>query len=213
MKALSNRVTWGLLLIGFGVLVLLQNLDLLPDSSLLWAVAFGAAGLVFFIYFLSAPDRWWASFPAFGFLGITGTIVITDLLPRNTPDEWAGAFFMGMLGLSFLAIYLRTREHWWPVIPGGSLLTITGIIVVAGVYQESDASLITLTLFGGLALTFLLLLILPSKSGRARWAIWPAVGLLIAAFLASASAFNLLNLILPAGLIIGGLFILLRGMR
>ena len=213
MKILSNRVTWGLMLIAFGVLFLLQNLELLPESSLLWAIAFGAAGLVFFIYFLTARQHWWASIPAFGFFGIAGTIVIADLLPGNIPSEWAGAFFMGMLALSFLVIYLRRRDHWWPVIPAGVLFTLTGIIVIAGLEREPDPSLVSLVLFGGLAATFLLLAILPASSGRARWAIWPAVGLLIGAFFAGASTYNLLNLIFPAALITAGIFVLVRGLR
>ncbi len=213
MKIMTNRVTWGLLLIAFGALFLLQNLGLLPESGMLWAIVFGSVGVVFLIYFLTGRQRWWAAIPGFGFLGIGGTVLLSDVLSGNIPSEWVGAFFLGMLATGFFVVYLRLREHWWPVIPSGALYTISAIILLTGPDREPDASRISLALFGGLALTFLLLAILPAACGRARWAIWPATGLLIAAFFAGASAFDLLNLVVPAALIIGGIFVLVRGLR
>jgi len=118
-----------------------------------------------------------------------------------------------MLGLSFLFVYLRTREHWWPIIPSGALFSIAGIIMVTAQNHNPEPAWIMLILFGGLALTFLLLTILPSKAGRAKWAIWPAGGLLIPAFFAGAGTFGFLNYLLPAVLILAGGYILYRSFR
>ncbi len=211
MKIFGSRVTWGLLLIAGGVLLLLQNLKLLPESSLLWLAAFGLAGLYFMGVFFSGADHWWAAFPAFALLGIAAIIALTEF--TGVPDEWAGAVFLGSLGVGFLVIYLRSRAHWWPIIPGGALLTMAGLVLITSRVEEPTATQLGAALFGGLALTFLLVYAAPSNSGRARWAIWPAAGLVIPALFTGAAAFRMLSGMWPAALIATGIFVLLRGRR
>jgi len=213
MRILNSRAAWGWALIAGGIIFLLQNLNVLPDIGWIWAAAFGMAGLIFLFYFFRDSERWWSAFPAFGLLGIAGTLLFADLLPGDLADEIGGAFFIGMLGLSFLFIYLRTRDHWWPIIPAGSLLTIGGIILVTSSSIDPGPSVIGLVLFGGLALTFLVLFLVPSESGRAKWAIWPAASMLVPAFIFGVGAFGLANYLLPAVLILAGGFILVRSFR
>ena len=208
MKFLTNRISWGLLLIAGGVLFLLQNLALLPESAPLWAVIFGAGGLYFIAVFFSGSGYWWAAFPGFAMIGLSAAVYIAEL--SRIPDEAAGAAFLGMASLSFFAIYLRTRMHWWPLIPAGALLSLTGVVVVEMLNAPFSDELIPVVLFGGLALTFFIIYIAPSDAARARWAVWPAVALLGIGLIAGAGTFQLMNFVLPILLIALGAAILLR---
>jgi hypothetical protein len=210
MKFLTSRVSWGILLIAGGVLFLLQNLEILPESTPMWTVIFGAFGLYFLAIFISSGNNWWTAFPAFTLLGLAATIYVAELSQLN--DAWAGVIFLGMVGLSFIAIYLRNRDHWWPLIPGGALLSLAGVVVITTTNYATN-ELVPTVLFGGLALTFLILYIAPSKADKARWAIWPAAGLVTLALIVSASAYDLAEFIFPIILIIVGIAVLLRSFQ
>ncbi len=210
MKLLTSRISWGVLLIAGGVLLLLQNLRILPEQASIWTIIFGAFGIYFLAIFFASASHWWTAFPAFGFLALALTITIAEMTSFN--DEWAGVAFLGLIGMSFYAIYLRNREHWWPLIPGGVLLSLAGVVLVTTVSTGFE-SLVPTVLFGGFALTFLLLYLAPAKANRAGWAIWPAAGLLLLALLTSVAAYDLAGFILPVILIIVGIAILLRSFR
>lgn len=207
MKLLTSRISWGLLLIAGGVLFLLQNLNILPENAPMWSVIFGGFGLYFLAIFISSGQHWWAAFPAFSLLALSAVIAIVEM--TTLPEELAGVIFLGMIGLSFFAIYLRRRDHWWPVIPGGAMLALAAVVFTAAVYGDSG-ELVPTVLFGGLALTFLFLYIAPSKADRAGWAIWPAGALLALTLIFSAAAYDLARFIFPILLIVIGAAILLR---
>lgn len=211
MKALTNRISWGLLLIAGGVLLLLQNLEVLPQSASLWTIIFGLFGLYFLLIFLSNAEHWWTAFPAFTLLGLAGTIYVTET--PGIKDEWGGAVFLGSVALGFFAIYLRRRQHWWPLIPGGALASLTGIVAATAMNPNPPASLITSILFGGLALTSLVLYIAPSEAGRARWAIWPAIVLVVMTFITGTVSLELGGYVLPVILIVLGGAILIRNLQ
>ena len=207
MKLLTSRVSWGLLLIAGGVLFLLENLNVLPENAPMWAIIFGGFGLYFLAIFITSSAHWWAAFPAFSLLGLAGTLVVAEM--TSLPDELAGTTFLGMIGLSFFFIYIRRRDHWWPLIPGGALLSLAGVVYTSTVGGASG-ELIPTVLFGGLALTFLVLYIAPSRANRAAWAIWPAGALLALTLIVSAAAYDLARFLLPIILIVVGAAILLR---
>jgi hypothetical protein len=208
MKWVMNRSIWGLLLVALGVLALLVNMSLIPDSAWLWAGAFTLAGLYFLFVFAANRENWWAAFPAFGALGIAGTIVTAET--NVLPDEFSGAIFLGATSLAFFAIYFRRPDNWWALIPAGVTLTVAAIVLVS-VYERSlPDNIIPVVLFGGLALTFLLVSFTRNEGGRNRWAIWPAAGLLLLALVTGVSAFDLGGYIAPLFLIGIGIFILLR---
>lgn len=210
MKVLTSKVIWGFLLIAGGILFLLENFEVIPESPALWSILFGVFGLYFLLVFIVDRSQWWTAFPAFTLLGVAGVIGIVEM--TDFSDDWGGFLILSMIGLGFIAAYLRTMQHWWPIIPGGVMLTLAGVVYVSTVVGYGS-TLIAPTLFGGLGLTFLVLTIVPSKANRAGWAIWPALGLFGFTLLISFSEVKVANFVTPFILIIIGLALLLRGFR
>jgi hypothetical protein len=80
----------------------------------------------------------------YGFL-IPGSIMTglgVGILWETQVDPGGGVVVVG-LGLGFLAIYVIDRmvrgrtAHWWPLIPGG-ILTVIGVLIVAGQQRWLD---------------------------------------------------------------------------
>lgn len=116
------------------------------------------------------------------------------------------------IGLSFVLIFAVRREHWWAIIPGGSLFSVAAMIPVAGMTTEGAAVGV---LFFGLALTFWLVYLLPGASDHRRWALIPAGVLALMGILAlfALSELRVMNYLWPIALIIGGGYMLWRAWR
>lgn len=208
MTRTDPRLLWGLLLIALGLLFLVQTLDLIPaDFSLLWVVIFGLGGLAFLYVYANGRENWWALIPGFTLLGLATMILISELVPDS--GEWAGAIFLGAIGFSFVVIYFTNRDMWWAIIPAGTLLSVAAIVLLTPLIGGQAGGL----LFLGLALTFLLVAIVPTPEGQMRWAWIPAVILFALGLLVLASAAPLIGYVWPLVLIGGGLYLLLRNSR
>jgi len=207
MKRFETRVAWGILLIAGGVLFLLQNLGILGGGiALLWALLFGAAGVIFLYVFLTDRANWWAVIPGFVLLSLAVLIVLNQLAP-GVGGTWGGALFLGGVGLGFWVIYFVNREHWWAVIPGGVLLTLA---LVAGLSSMLEGTEVGGVFFLGLGLTFGLLSFLPTPQGRMKWALIPAAVLLVMGLLITAAFASALNYLWPVALILIGLYLIFR---
>lgn len=209
----SYRIIFSILLISMGVMILLDNLNILPISwateNWFWLVVFGGAGLTFLAVFLNhQSENWWAVIPSFTFLGLA--FLVGEFLPPSQEDL-GGAVFLGMIGLSFWVIYLVRREHWWAVIPGGTLVSLAVGIIIS-TFPGSDV-LTGAALFVGLALTFLLVYLRPYPGERRTWPLYPsgilgAMGLLL--FMGQSW---LANLVVPFALILLGSVIVITAWR
>lgn len=119
----EGRLWLGLILIGLGAIFLLDRL--VPDIGAYLPLL---VGLGLFVAFLATR--------AYGFLIPAGIVsgVGAGILLQQTYHQ--GGIFLLALGTGFAAIWLigslvRLREnHWWPLIPGGILVTI-GLIDLA----------------------------------------------------------------------------------
>ena len=207
MKRFETRVAWGILLIAGGVLFLLQNLGILGGGiALLWALLFGAAGVIFLYVFLTDRANWWAVIPGFVLLSLAVLIVLNQLAP-GVGGTWGGALFLGGVGLGFWVIYFVNREHWWAVIPGGVLLTLALVAGLSSVLEGIETGGV---FFLGLGLTFGLLSFLPTPQGRMKWALIPAAVLLVMGLLITAAFTSALNYLWPLALILIGLYLIFR---
>jgi hypothetical protein len=210
MKRFDYRLILGLFLIGIGLLILLQNLNVLGflwDS--IWALLFALGGAAFLVVFMHHSNNWWAAIPGFVLLGLGALIGLDALFPR-LEDAVGGAIFLGSISLGFWVVYLRRREQWWAIIPGGVLLTLA---LVAGLSNVLPGVEVGGIFFLGLAATFGLLYVLPMPQGRMRWAIIPAAVLLGIGIIITVVSSPILLYVWPAALVLVGLWLLYWGLR
>jgi len=207
MKRFDVRIVGGILLVVAGILSLLQTLGILAGANaLFWALLFGAGGLVFIYLYLANREHWWPLIPGLALLSL-GAIIGLDRFAPRVGEAWGGVLVLGAISLAFWAIYFANREHWWAVIPGGVLLTLAVVAGVSSFVGEAGTGAI---FFLGLGLTFGLLSFLPTKQGRMKWMLIPAVVLLAMGLLTTAVAAEMLQYIGPAALILVGLYLALR---
>lgn len=154
----------GLILVIVGGLALLGNFGLLGGMpAIFFSVAMGAAGVYLIRYHLSKRNQFWASIVGFALLGLAFAAI---------SGRWDGFYFLGLLGGGFAATYIVQRKHWWAVIPAGVLWTLAAIVASENLFPRWDEGAL---FFAGLAATFGYLF----AYERQRWAIFPAVALLV----------------------------------
>lgn len=118
-----DRTFFALLLIGAGVLFMLQQLSIFPNFGDYILLIIG--GVFMYAYFNTR------SVARAGFL-IPGAILLgigTGQLLRSLDvfRIWQGGDLSALtLGLGFCLIWLLERRHWWALIPGG-ILVASGI--------------------------------------------------------------------------------------
>lgn len=206
MKRQTANVFAGVYLILLGTMTLLNNLSILPSSVYgihwFWLGAFGLAGMLFLAAFLANPhESWWTIIPAFTLLGLAGLSSIPAL-----QGSLGNSFFLGMVSLSFWVIYFTHHDLWWAILPGGVLLTLAGMAgysAAAGHAQDTGGFF-----FLGLALTFLLVYLLPTPGERQHWALWPAAILGIIGSLMALQSSDWTRFIWPVALIVLGGFLI-----
>ncbi len=192
----------GGLLIVFGVLSLLGNF-ILDLTGLMWAAALAAGAVVVYGIYLSDRSQWWLQIPAYVLLALAGLIGLTVL--NILQDEWIASYVLFAIGLPFLYVYARHPRDWWPLIPAYTMAAIGTMVALISLGILNDL-LIPAYVNLAIALPFLFVYL---RNRRNWWALIPggimaAIGL---SFLAGAGAFNLL---VPAILIAGGVFLLAR---
>lgn len=209
MKRTYSNLIWGALLILAGVVFLLQSFGFINLNAIwggFWALAFLVAGLAFLIVFLRDNEQWWALIPGFSLLGL-GTLVGLGLINDALASKFGAPLFLGAIGLGFWAVYLVRRENWWAIIPGGVLFSIAAMIGLEPIL--GDTAMVGV-MFLGMALTFVLVALLPNPHGRMSWAFIPAGVLLILGVFMTAGSMKLLAILGPLALIVGGGFLLFR---
>ena len=208
MARFDMRIVWGALLIVAGLLFLAQSMGLIPSAwGALWAIVFGVAGLAFVAYLFVDRRQWWAIIPGLTLLGLAGVMVLSMLTPEEN-GGWAGAVFLGAIGLSFVIVYIMRRDFWWALIPAGALMTLALVALSSSfmIGLESGA-----LLFIGLGVTFGIVALVPTPDGRMTWALIPAGILGVMGILIALAMGSLLNYVWPVALIIAGVYILIRG--
>ncbi|MGH2523013.1 MAG: hypothetical protein ACRDH2_10970 [Anaerolineales bacterium] len=200
------RIFWGLLLIGGGILFLLQNLGIFQGGDLFWGIVFGVGGALFLSTFVTNRANWWALIPGMTLLGLAVMILLGVFAP-SVREVAGGSIFLGSIGLSFWLIYMSNRQQWWAVIPGGTMLTLAA---VAGLPDRVGGPATGGLFFLGLGLTFMLLAALPTPQGRMRWPLIPGGILAVMGLLIAIGFGQGINYIWPVALILVGLYLVAR---
>jgi hypothetical protein len=207
MKRIDRYAVEAFVLIGLGVLFLLQNLGILGLLvAPIWTLAFVTAGATFLAVYIRKPANWWALIPGFALLGIASLIALSTLLP-GAVGPWLGAVFLGVLSLPFWLIYLTGHDRWWAIIPGGVLMTLA---VVAGLGEIAAGPDLGWLFFLGLGITFGLLALAPTPAGHISWAFVPAAVMLAMALLVLATTEAVFTVVWPLLLIAGGITLIWR---
>lgn len=210
MKDMVWRVVLAGFLILLGVLILLSNLNIIPwditGMQWFWLLVFGGAGISFLAVFLSSRDNWWAIIPSFTLIGLA--VLVSEIIPSRY-SEVGGGIFLGMIGLSFWVIFIMRREFWWAIIPGGALTTLALVAIASGMLGGFASGAI---FFLGLAVTFMVVYLVPTSEGRMRWAIWPASILGVMGILLTLGMEGAAQYIFPAALILFGGWLVSRSL-
>jgi hypothetical protein len=208
MKKDQSRMIWGSLLIVAGVLFLLQEFQVLGSAfDYLWVILMAAGAGVFLWIYLTNSQQWWAIIPGLALVGLT-FVGLEDLIPAIPSGNWTGAVFLGCIGLAFWLVYLRRREQWWAIIPGGVLLTLALVAGLDSLISWSDAFF-----FLGLGATFALVALLPNQTHDTRWAFIPAGILILLGFVLFAPIQSVFNYIWPILLVGLGVYVLVRNWK
>ena len=129
--------------------------------------------------YLTNRTRRWALIPT----AILALIGIIPLLSAFVGGDWMGAAVMFLFAVPFFIVYFRWKENWWALIPAGVFASI-GLVVILGMLVPKNQPVFESVLNGllllGFGLTFGALWLLRATRPTA-WAIYPAIGLLVAA--------------------------------
>ncbi|MGQ9515876.1 MAG: hypothetical protein ACUVT1_01290 [Anaerolineae bacterium] len=205
MNRTARYLVGAAVLITVGILLLLQNLGVIVGAeNVFWTLGFFAGAVIFLSIFVFSPrSQWWAAIPGMVLLGLGILVGFGDQL-----GQFSGAVFLIALALSFWLVFLTNRALWWAVIPAGVL---TSVAVVSALPEKIGGFEKGGILFIGLAATFALVAVLPGRE-HARWALWPAVILLILGLVTFLSSANLLSWVWAVGLILVGLYLVIRAL-
>lgn len=211
MKRLSETVSWGIFLLLAGVFLLLTNLNVFGTwGRLAWAALYTLTGLGFLIWFFIGRQHWWRAIPAFTLLGIGAAMLLAWL--NIELGGWSPSLILFGMALSFWAILIARKEHWWALVPAGVLTTVA---VLFGLWPRLDVAGRTAVLLIGIGLTFLLLYIIRYDEHDARWAAVPTGALLLLGMIMLVEAFSAPALVQdwwPIVLVVAGAVLIILGL-
>lgn len=199
------QIAAGVLVLVAGILLLLEAVFSARVPGLVWSGLLATGSAVFWYAFFASPSWWWAAIPAGALIGAAAAPVM-ELDPAGS-GQWTEVPFLAALGVGFWAVYLNDHGRWWAIIPGGALLTLA---VVSGATEIVDGEATGAILLFGLAVTFVLVAVLPSGRSRRWWALIVAAALAAVAFvvlLQSAELLVALNYVWPIAAIGGGAYL------
>ena len=201
-------MVWGSILILAGVLFFLQEFQILGSAfEYLWVILMAVGSGAFLWMYFSRREQWWAVIPGLTLLGLT-LLGLENIIQVFPDDSWMGALFLGCIGLAFWLVYLKRREQWWAIIPGGVLLTLA---LVAGFDFMSEWS--DVIFFLGLGVTFGLVGLLPGQTYNTRWAFIPAGIMIVLGLALFAPIQSVINYVGPVLLVGLGVFVLVRNWK
>jgi hypothetical protein len=195
----------GFAMIVSGLFFLLVNFKIIPASSFVLprvlGILFTMIGLLFL--FFTGAGRWlsWFVIPAGVFL-TSGIVTLILGLNRLFSPASASLFSLG-LGLTFLAVFLSRRNHWWALIPSGAFVGVAAWVMLGRRVPVLGWHPVPVLLcLGG---SFLAIYAASWQKGRMRWS------LLVGAIIAAGALFYLLGILLARWSALWPVLLLLAG--
>jgi hypothetical protein len=194
MASRENKrdIGWGILLITFGIVALLNLFTSVSDWLSVLMLAGG--GLVNLALFLTNRKDWVLLIPAYILLAAAfiGSIIFLDLL-RGTIIAPA---VLTLIALPFFVVFLfNPKENWWALIPSWVLVTIGLMVLLLG-FNLLPGGVVPLYVLGSIALPFLVVYFLNRENWWALIPAWSLLAIGIMVFLITAGV--LVNLAIPA---------------
>lgn len=207
----KNSLIVGGFLIFLGILLLLNNLDLIYlRGEMLVSVSFLALGGILLLGYLQTQRVSTLIISAiFLFIGMAILIDATGIIDNSL----IGTLLFWELAALFTVGYLRNSEKWGLIIPAGILFTL-GLIVLMHNQSYVNDDLAGGTFFLGLGLTFGLLYLL-HRENKLEWArVAALILILFSGFIYFTTTDSLLaNLMLPATFIALGGYLVLKSLQ
>lgn len=148
-----------------GLAAMLLLVELGVDGSVAVAALFAGIILAFLAtYLIDRQNNWWALIPAWALLVITLIVPLSNFVP----GELIATVVMVGIGLPFLFVYFRNREHWWALIPG---LIMIGIGLVIGLVSQAQENLVATLILLAVAAPFAIIYLVSADNW---WALIPA---------------------------------------
>lgn len=209
MKLRKRNLTIGYLFIIGGILLLLNNLDLIYfDSDLLWGLAFITLGVAFLITYYRSSPKVGILIVGFTCLVIGVSIFLSTI--RTIPDELIGTLFLWSFSGIFITIHFQKSEYWWAIIPGGLLFVIGGIVLLEAFHLITDERL-WFVFFSGTSLIFWYLFLIKNEKNRLGWAKYPAITITIFSFfiLSITWSSKITDILFPISIILLGIYLIM----
>jgi hypothetical protein len=202
MEAKRSNQTWliGGLLIALGVVFLLNQLIPGLFTGLIWAAAFAIGGLVVYGWYLANKSQWWVLIPAYVMWCVASYILLGTTM-SFLRGEVIGAWVMATIGFPFLYVYLRNRLQWWALIPAYTMGAIGLLILLSMILNGLQVA--AYVMFAIAAPFFFVYL-----RNREHW--WALIPGSIMAFIGMMFALAGAAYLIPALMIVAGIFLLVR---
>jgi hypothetical protein len=190
-QADRRNLGWGVVLITFGLVAMMDVFTGVTEWVKVGILA--AGGLVLVVLFLADRSDWGLLIPTYVLLS-TALIAAVALLDFLEGDIMGGVVLI-LVGLPFLAVYLRDREQWWAIIPAYIMLAIALMLLLTEWNIMGD-ELVAPFVLTSIALPFL---VIYSRDREKWWSLIPAYTMLVIALMVGLIEVGVLDdLLVPA---------------
>jgi hypothetical protein len=172
----------GFAMIVSGLLFVFINFKMIPVSDFVLprvlGILFIMGGLIFL--FFTGAGGWlsWFVIPA-GIL-LTGGVDTLILGTTRFISMASGSLLSIGLGLTFLAVFLTRKNHWWALIPSGTCVGLAGWLALGIFIPPLRPHPIALVF--ALGLSFLVIYLYSVQKGRMRWSLFVGTGIVFVSF-------------------------------
>ncbi len=154
-------------LVAFGLLLFAVNTRLFSLIPALFSITFFSV-LAFFFFFATAKTlKLW--------MRVSGVLLLF-IISISSAGSLAEMVPLLFIAFAFASTYFSCRRCWWALIPTGVFSSLAVMVLLEILFPKWDFDSVFLL---GLGATFSLLYLLPSHRGGKRWAIYPAISLII----------------------------------